>query len=88
MYGDATITEEHGHLVLRFAHSPDFTGDLEHWQYDTFVAHWRVKNVPDAFVTFALTPRGSIDTMKMAAVSPLADFSFDYQDLLFTPVPR
>ena len=88
MYGDAAITEENGHLVLRFAHSPDFTGDLEHWQYDTFVAHWRVKNVPDAFVSFALTPQGRIETMKMAAVSPLADFSFDYQDLLFTPVPR
>jgi hypothetical protein len=23
----------------------------------------------------------------MAAVSPLADFSFDYQDLLFKPAP-
>jgi len=23
----------------------------------------------------------------MAAVSPLADFSFDYQDLLFRPAP-
>jgi hypothetical protein len=25
--------------------------------------------------------------MKMQAVSPLTDFSFDFQDLLFTPVP-
>ena len=37
------------------------------------------------FVTFALTSDGSISNMKMEAVSPLADFSFDYQDLLFTP---
>jgi hypothetical protein len=29
---------------------------------------------------------GTIDSMKMVPVSPLADFSFDYQDLLFTPV--
>jgi CubicO group peptidase (beta-lactamase class C family) len=28
---------------------------------------------------------GSIEQMKMAAVSPLTDFSFDFQDLLFTP---
>ncbi len=88
MYGDASIDEENGHLVLRFTHSPQFTGDMEHWQYDTFVAHWRTKNIPDAFVTFALTPHGDIDSMKMAAVSPLADFSFDYQDLLFHPAPK
>jgi CubicO group peptidase (beta-lactamase class C family) len=85
MYGDATITNEGGHLVLRFSHSPAFTGDLDHWQYDTFVAHWRAKHVEDAFVTFALTPEGTVESMKMAAVSPLADFSFDFQDLFFVP---
>ena len=85
MYGDATITDEGGHLVLQFSHSPAFTGDLDHWQYDTFVAHWRAKHVEDAFVTFALTPQGTVESMKMAAVSPLADFSFDFQDLFFLP---
>jgi CubicO group peptidase (beta-lactamase class C family) len=86
MFGDATITEESGHLVLRFVPSPAFTGDLEHWQYDTFVAHWRAPGIPDAYVTFALTPQGTIESVKMLPVSPLADFSFDYQDLLFRPV--
>ena len=85
LYGDATITDEGDHLVLRFSHSPAFTGDLEHWQYDTFVAHWRARHVEDAFVTFALTPQGAVESMKMAAVSPLADFSFDFQDLFFMP---
>jgi CubicO group peptidase (beta-lactamase class C family) len=85
MYGDLTIAEENGRLVLRFSHSPALTGDLEHWQYDTFVARWRQKNIPDAYVTFALGPDGAIKTMEMAAVSPLADFSYDFQDLLFRP---
>jgi hypothetical protein len=85
MYGDVTIGEENGRLVLRFTHSPALTGDLEHWQYDTFVARWRQRNIPDAYVTFALGPDGAIKTMEMAAVSPLADFSYDFQDLLFTP---
>jgi hypothetical protein len=71
--------------VLRFSHSPALTGDLEHWQYDTFVAHWRQRNIPDICVTFALKPDGSIDTMKMAAISPLADFSYDFQDFIFRP---
>lgn len=83
LYGDATITHEHGGLVLRFSHSPAFTGDLKHWQYDTFIAHWRTRGLEDAYVTFTLNPDGSVDSYKMAAVSPLADFSFDYQDLLF-----
>jgi CubicO group peptidase (beta-lactamase class C family) len=85
MYGDLTIAQEGERLVLRFSHSPALTGDLEHWHFDTFVARWRQRNIPDAYVTFALGPDGSIETMKMAAVSPLADFSYDFQDLLFRP---
>jgi CubicO group peptidase (beta-lactamase class C family) len=85
MYGNVTIANEDGRLVLRFDHSPALTGDLEHWHFDTFVARWRQRNIPDAYVTFALAPDGSIETMKMAAVSPLADFSYDFQDLLFRP---
>ncbi len=87
LYGDAAITLESDHLVLRFSHSPAFVGDLTHWQYDTFKANWRTANIAEAFVTFALNPNGSIEHFKMAAVSPLADFSFDYQDLLFVPAP-
>ncbi|HEU4698588.1 MAG TPA: serine hydrolase [Gemmatimonadales bacterium] len=87
MYGDATITREGDRLVLRFSHSPAFTGDLEHWQYDTFVARWREKHIPDAYVTFALRADGSVDHFTMAAVSPAADFSYDYQDLCFRPAP-
>ena len=41
----------------------------------------------DAYVTFALKPDGSIDRVTMLPVSPLTDFSFDFQDLLFVPVP-
>ncbi|MBO0859963.1 MAG: serine hydrolase, partial [Chloracidobacterium sp.] len=87
-YGDVTIALEEGKLVLRFSRTPGLVGDLEHWQYDTFVARWRDRSLnADAFVTFALKPDGGIDQMKMVPVSPLTDFSFDFQDLLFTPVP-
>lgn len=86
LYGNAELALESGRLVLRFSRSPALVGDLEHWQYDSFIAHWRTKHIEDAYVTFALNPDGSIDRFEMAAVSPLADFSFDYQDLLFRPV--
>ncbi|HKQ74606.1 MAG TPA: serine hydrolase [Blastocatellia bacterium] len=87
-YGEVKIALEEGKLVLRFSRTPGLVGDLEHWQYDSFVARWRDRSLnADAFVSFALKPNGAIDQMKMVPVSPLTDFSFDFQDLLFTPVP-
>jgi CubicO group peptidase (beta-lactamase class C family) len=85
-YGPITIHMENGKLVISFDHTPTMIGDLQHWQQDTFKAHWRTRTIEDAFITFALNPDGSIESAKMAAVSPLADFSFDYQDLLLKPV--
>jgi CubicO group peptidase (beta-lactamase class C family) len=84
-YGPITIRMENGGLVMTFDHTPTMIGDLQPWQHDTFKAHWRARTIEDAFVTFALNPDGSIDSARMAAVSPLADFSFDYQDLLLKP---
>ncbi len=85
-YGTVTIRSENGGLLLNFLRTSKGLADLQPWQYDTFKAHWRDRTVEDAFVTFALKPDGSIDHFTMVAVSPLADFSFDYQDLYFTPV--
>jgi len=86
-YGDITIVNEGGRLVIRFGHSPALVGDLVHWQHDTFVARWRDRELrADAYVTFALKPDGSIEQARMAAVSPATDFSFDFQDLLLKPV--
>ena len=82
-YGSATMGMEGGKLVFRLDHTPKAVGDLEPWQYDTFKVKWRDRTIEDAFLTFALNADGRIDHMTMKAVSPLADFSFDYQDLWF-----
>src|SRR5579863_5235813 len=84
-YGPITIRSENSGLVITFDHTPKMIGDLQHWQHDTFKAHWRDRTIEDAFVTFSLNPDGSINSARLAAVSPLADFSFDYQDLLLKP---
>jgi CubicO group peptidase (beta-lactamase class C family) len=82
-YGDVAIEESGGKLTIRFTHTKQLTGDLEHWQHDTFVARWRDRTLgADAYVTFALRPDGTIAEAKMEPVSPLTDFSFDFQDLL------
>jgi CubicO group peptidase (beta-lactamase class C family) len=86
-YGDIRIAVEDGKLVIRFAKTPALVGDLEHWQYDTFVARWRDRELrADAFLTFALGPDGTVDQARMRAVSPATDFSYDFQDLLLKPV--
>src|SRR5579862_5047942 len=87
-YGQITIRDDNGHLVITFDRTPSMIGDLQHWQYDTFKAHWRDHTIEDAFITFSLKPDGAIDSARMAAVSPLADFSFDYQDLLLKPTEK
>jgi CubicO group peptidase (beta-lactamase class C family) len=87
-YGPITLRIEKGGLVMSFEHTPTMTGDLQHWQYDTFKVHWRTRTIEDAFVTFSLKPDGGVDSARMAAVSPLADFSFDYQDLLLKPAEK
>jgi hypothetical protein len=66
--------------------------DLEHWQHDTFVARWREAYMSDwqpadAYATFAFGPEATVDRLTLRPVSPAIDFSFDYQDLLFMPVP-
>lgn len=87
-YGKAILQVQDGKLMMQMSRAPVMLAALEHWQYDTFRAVFRDKTIPDAFVTFALDPRGRVDQMKLEAVSGLADFSFDYQDLLFRPVRR
>ena len=86
-YGDALIEKSATGLRLSMQRTPALSGPLEHVRFDTFIARWADRSYEDAYVTFALNPDGTIERMTMRAVSPLADFSFDYPDLLFKPVP-
>jgi CubicO group peptidase (beta-lactamase class C family) len=85
-YGDVIIKHVEHLLTIQFAHTPVLAGMLEHWQHDTFVARWNNRELrADSFVTFDLNPDGSIDRVRMKAVSAATDFSFDFHDLLLKP---
>ena len=84
-YGPISIAHRDGRLTMDFRQTPGMSGELEHWQYDTFRAEWRDPLIEPAYVTFALKADGGIDRVSMRAVSPLADFSFDYHDLDVRP---
>ena len=85
-YGPIAITQDRGGLRIDFRQSPGLVGRLEHWQHDTFRTRWDERSFEDAFVTFSLDADGTVARIAMRAVSPSADFSWDYQDLDFTPV--
>ena len=77
MYGDVTVSEENGHLVMRFGPAPNFVADLDHWHYDTFQIKWRPSvayNFPRGFVTFTIDKNGKTDEIKID--QPNNDFWF------------
>jgi CubicO group peptidase (beta-lactamase class C family) len=85
-YGPVDIRGEAGRLRIDFRQTPGMVGTLDHWQYDTFRTVWDDSSIEPAYVTFALDAAGAVERITMKAVSPLADFSYDYHDLLITPV--
>jgi CubicO group peptidase (beta-lactamase class C family) len=85
-YGTIEVRERDGRLNVAFPHTPGLTATLDHWQYETFKTRFNDPGMEPAYVTFQLDAQGRVDRIMMRAVSPLADFSFDYHDLLFTPV--
>lgn len=88
-YGDVVVEQTGAKLRVRFGHTKDLTGELSHWQHDTFVVRWDQRWLnADAFLNFALTPDGKVRELRMEAISPLTDFSFDFQDLRLTPVAK
>ncbi|HEX8493258.1 MAG TPA: serine hydrolase [Pyrinomonadaceae bacterium] len=85
MYGDARVALENGQLVIRLVASPNFVGDLEHWQYDTFRVKWRASvsyPFPKGFITFTLNAQGKVDEMKIDVPNP----DFDFKELEFKRV--
>ena len=73
-------------LELQFAKTAELLGDIEHWQHDTFIVRWRERSLnADAFLGFALDPDGKVRELRMEPISPLTDFSFNFQDLRLVP---
>jgi CubicO group peptidase (beta-lactamase class C family) len=63
MYGEAKIIEQQGRL--RFSYSETYSGEMEHWNYDTFHLKWKSPGLGDTFVTFTLSAQGHVDEMKV-----------------------
>lgn len=73
LYGDVKVAFNNGKLNLRFG--PAFTGDLEHWHYDTFRARFITAGDTKILVTFALNAQGTLDTLTLG-MPGMADYPF------------
>ena len=70
MYGEMKIVFENNKLVLQ--RGPNFTGDLQHWNYDTFRIVWRDAMQGKGFVNFRLNTQGKVDVVN---IEGLAEFT-------------
>lgn len=67
MYGEFKVTESNG--KLNASYGPAFTGELEHWHYDTFLAKWSDAKRSKMFVTFAINEQGKIAEAKVQGLT-------------------
>ena len=82
--GDATISVKNGKPWFDAKRSPKLTGEMFPYKGNTFVVKWGDLSMPaDAFVNFSLDEEGKASGFTMRSISPLTDFSFDFQDLNF-----
>ena len=83
-FGEVVISIKNGKLWFDSKRSPTLTGEMLAYKGNTFVVKWNDRSMDaDAFVMFNLDNTGKASGMKMNAISPTTDFSFDFQDLDF-----
>jgi CubicO group peptidase (beta-lactamase class C family) len=83
-YGDVVVAARGAGLSIDFTHTPAFKSRLEPFGPDAFRTRF-ARGYEDAVVCFAVRD-GKVAGVTMRALSPIADFSFDFHDLNFTPV--
>lgn len=75
LYGDARVSLKNGKLKVTFVPTPDFTGELSHWQYNTFqIKLSYTTGLPEGKTQFILNDDGKVSEMKIDIPNP--DFHF------------
>jgi len=84
-YGDVIVALKGDGLAIDFTHTPAFKSHLEPFGPDAFRTRFARGAGEDAVVSFEVK-EGRVSGASMRALSPIADFSFDFQDLSFSRV--
>lgn len=84
-YGDVVVTARGQRLAIDFVPTPVFKSGLDVWGKDAFRTRFKPGAGEDAVISFTVEG-GRVTGARMKALSPLADFSFDFHDLDFRKV--
>ncbi len=86
-FGNVDISIKNGKLWFDSKRSFLLSGEMLPYKGNTFIVKWNDRSLDaDAYVIFDLDNEGKPSEMKMKPISPLTDFSFDFQDLDFKRV--
>ena len=81
-FGDIILSIKNGKPWISSVRSPKLQGELLSYKGNTLIAKWTDRSMDaDAFLYFNLDRNGKPNGFTMEAISPLTDFSFDFQDL-------
>ncbi|MVM34534.1 serine hydrolase [Spirosoma sp. HMF4905] len=87
-FGDVLISMKNGKPWFQSLRAPKLTGELFFYKNNTFIVKWTNRSFDaDAYVTFQTDENQKPSSIKMKPISPLTDFSFDFQDLDLKRVP-
>lgn len=88
-FGKVSLERQKDGLYFRAEKALDLKGKMEYYKGTTFVVRWDDRTLKaDAFVNFTLNTEGKAIGFKMSPISPLTDFSYNYQDLDFKLVKK
>ena len=83
-FGEVEISMKDGKPWFASKRSPRLNGELFPYKGNTLIVRWTNRSLDaDAYVIFSTDMEGKPSGMKMNTISPLTDFSFDFQDLDF-----
>lgn len=86
-FGSISIVEKKGKLYFSSARSSRLCGEVFYFKDRTFVVKWTVRSFhADSFLFFDIDPDGKANHLTMKAISPMTDFSYDFQDLDFSRI--
>lgn len=86
-FGQVQIKLQNGKLRFEAEKAPDLHGEMSFYKGNSFVVRWNDRSLNgDAFVIFSLDREGKPVGFNMEPVSPMTDFSFDFQDLDFEKI--
>ncbi len=85
-FGEISISNEKGKLRFTSKRSGQLKGDMFYYKDNTYAVKWDNAYLhADAFV-FVEWEGGKVKGLKMEPISPLTDFSYDFQDLDFVKI--